>query len=520
MKLKILATSDLHGHLYPTDYFSETTEAHLGLFKLATLIEQERNENDASVLLINNGDYIQGSPMSQYVEEHDKVPDRLLSVLNDIKYDASVLGNHEFNYGLNYLKQAINQVNHPVLSANIVTDEEAPLADASYKIIEKEGVKIAVLGLTTQFIPHWEHPDHIKNLKFKSAVETAKNWVPILKEQADLIVVSYHGGFESDLETGKPTEDLTGENEGFQLLTEIEGIDALITGHQHREIATIVDGVPVIQPGYRGTKLGKIELSLEKNDDGIQIIDKRSELLSAHRVKPSKSLVDKYGSLEQEVQDWLDEVIGLAKVDMRITDPNKARSVKHPYVQFINKVQMHYTNADISCTALFSNRVRGFGKTITNREVLLNYPYPNTLAVIQISGEELKEALEQVAGYFSLNNQNEIIVNPKYVTPKPQYYNYDMYEGIDYTLDISKPVGERITQLEFNGKTVSPSDDFKLVTNQYRAVGGGNFSMFQNKPFIEEVSQPVNDLTRQYIKEHKELDFTVDYNFKVINGQD
>lgn len=243
-------------------------------------------------------------------------------------------------------------------------------------------------------------------------------------------------------------------------------------------------------------------------------------MLSAHRVKPSKSLVDKYGSLEQEVQDWLDEVIGLAKVDMRITDPNKARSVKHPYVQFINKVQMHYTNADISCTALFSNRVRGFGKTITNREVLLNYPYPNTLAVIQISGEELKEALEQVAGYFSLNDQNEIIVNPKYVTPKPQYYNYDMYEGIDYTLDISKPVGERITQLEFNGKTVSPSDDFKLVTNQYRAVSGGNFSMFQNKPFIEEVSQPVNDLTRQYIKEHKELDFTVDYNFKVINGQD
>ena len=518
MKLKILATSDVHGYLYPTDYFSEDEEMPLGLFKLASLIEQERKEENANILLIENGDFIQGSPMSQYIKEHDNVPDRLMSALNELHYDVGVLGNHEFNYGLDYLKQAIRQVNHPVLSANILTSEKDYLADAPYQIIEKAGIKIGVLGLTTQYIPHWEHPEHIGDLEFISAVETAKKWVPLLKEQADLVVVSYHGGFEADLATGAPTEKLTGENEGYELLHEVEGIDVLITGHQHRQIAGILKGVPVIQPGFRGEKIGKIELTLAKDGNQVQIVDQRVELLSAGDAVAARDLVNRYTPLEQEVVEWLDEVIGYTEMDLRMTDPFQARLVKHPYVQLINQVQLDYTDADISCTALFSNQVRGYGKTITNRDVLLNYPYPNTLAVIQVSVEELKAALEQTAGYFSINDQNEITVSYSYLEPKELHYNYDMYEGIDYVLDISKPEGQRVVQLTFQGQPVKPTDTFKLVTNQYRAIGGGNFSMFENKPFLEEVKKPMNDLLREYISEQKIIDFKLNRNFKVVNG--
>ena len=518
MQLTILATSDIHGYLFPTDYMDESVETPLGLFKAASAIEKERRDNDGALLLIENGDFIQGSPLSQYVNEQHHTPKYLISALNELDYDIGIIGNHEFNFGLDYLNASISKANHPVLSANILTKEGDYVADAPTKIIEKDGIKIGVLGLTTQYIPHWEHPQNIENLCFISAVETAKEWVPKLKKQADVIVVAYHGGFESDLFTGDPTERHTGENEGHRLLREVPGIDVLITGHQHREIAEVINDVAVIQPGHRGENIGKVELKIKKDNEKIKIIERKTELISTKNFPANKKLIKKYQFLEDEVQDWLDEVIGQTASDMHIKDPNQARIQEHPYVEFINRVQMYYGKADISCTALFSNTVPGYGKNITNRDVILNYPFPNTLSVIKINGEELKEALEKSADYFTINEKDEIVVNPKYYTPKPQPYNYDMYEGIDYILDIAKPVGQRVVKLAFNGKTIQANDQFELVTNQYRAVGGGNYSMFEGKEFIREINQSMSDLLKEYIQNKKVIRVNVNNNFQVING--
>ena len=518
MKLTILATSDVHGFLYPTNYLNKTDEIDCGLFKVASVFkEEEKTENP--ILKIDNGDFIQGSPMSQYVEENIKTPEVLVKALNELDYDLGVIGNHEFNYGLEYLKNAIDTATHPVLSANILKADGDYLADGPVKIVEKEGLKIGVLGLTTQYIPHWEHPSTIEGMSFNSAVETAKEWVPKLKEQADLVVVAYHGGFESDLKTGEATERDTGENEGFRLLKEVPGIDAFITGHQHREIATVIDGVPVIQPGQRGEKIGKITLELEKNKDEVVITDQKAELLSVENISADQELSQKYQYLQDEVTDWLDQVIGSTKGDMTIHDADKARIREHPYIEFINRVQLFYGEGDISCTALFSNTVPGYGEEITVRDVILNYPYPNTLAVIQVTGAELKAALEQSAKYFVLNNQGDIDINPEFMDPKPKFYNYDMYEGIDYIVDVSKPFGERITKLEFQGETVRATDEFELVTNQYRAVGGGNFEMFEGKEFIREINVSMSDLLTEYIKKNKVIEAKVNHNFKVISGK-
>ncbi len=517
MKLTILATSDIHGYLYPTDYLNTNDELPFGLFKAASLLKKEREEAEGAVLLIENGDYIQGSPLSQYVKENQRTPKELVSVLNDIGYDVGVLGNHEFNYGLDYLKEGIEFANHPVLSANIIKDDGSYLADGPIKIIEKKGVKIGILGLTTQYIPHWEHPENIPELNFLSAVETAKKWVPQLQKEADLVIVAYHGGFEADLTTGEPTERLTGENEAYQLIKEVPGIDALITGHQHREIATIVEGVPVIQPGYRGENIGKITLEFKREAKELQIIHKEADLLSVAGAELSKEFTEKHQPLARSVNQWLDQVIGYTSGDMRIQNAHQARMVEHPYIEFINRVQLYYGQADISGTALFSDTVSGYGKEITVREVILNYPFPNTLAVIQVSGSELKAALEQSAEYFILNAENQIVVQSKFITPKPQPYNYDMYEGIDYTIDVSQPVGERIVKLQFENKDVLPEDTFELVTNQYRAVGGGNFSMFADKPFIREVNVSMSDLITEYIQEKKIIEAEVNHNFQVIS---
>ena len=519
MKLTILATSDIHGYLFPTDYTDKTTEIGHGLFKVASVIEEERKKTKDALLLIENGDFIQGSPLAQYVKEELQTPKDLVSALNDLEYDVGIIGNHEFNYGIDYLKEGIHQANHPVISANILTEEGKAIADGPYKIMEKNGLKIGILGLTTQYIPHWEHPKNIENLQFLSAVETAKKWVPRIRKEADLLVVAYHGGFESDLFTDDPTERHTGENEGHQLLKEVPGIDVLITGHQHREIAEVIDGIPVIQPGQRGEKVGKVELEVKKNNNGFEIVDRAVQLISTKNVQVHNHYMEKYQYLDKQMQSWLDEVIGQTTRDMRIDDPHRARIQEHPYVEFVNQVQLHYGEADISATALFSDKVPGYGKDITIRDVILNYPYPNTLAVIKVTGRELKAALEQTADYFTLSDTKEITVNPKYIRPKFQPYNYDMYEGIEYVLDISNPVGERVIQLEFNGETVQPSDEFELVTNQYRAVGGGNYSMFEGKEFLREVNISMSDLLKEFIQQEKTIHVEVNHNFKVINGE-
>lgn len=519
MKLTILATSDVHGYLYPRNYVKDSKGSSDGLFKAASIIDQERAEAKGPVLLVENGDFIQGSPLSQYVEENHQSPKMLVSVLNDMAYDVGVIGNHEFNYGLDYLQDGIQTVNHPVLAANILQSDGDYLADAPATVFEKEGIKIGVLGLTTQYIPHWEHPDNIVGLNFYSAVEVAKEWVPKLQKEADLVIVAYHGGFEADLETGEATERQTGENEGHQLLTEVPGIDALITGHQHREVGAVVNHTPVIQPGYKGAKLGKITLEIENIDGEIQVIDRKVELLSVAEAPINKKLAETYEPLKKELDVWLDEVIGETDGDMSIDNPVNARIFEHPYVEFINRVQLHYGKADISSTALFSNDVSGYGESITVRDVILNYPYPNTLAVIEVTGSELKAALEQSAAYFTLNEKDEIIVNPKFVTPKPQPYNYDMYEGIDYIMDVSKPVEERVTKLQFEGRDIHPTDTFEFVTNQYRAVGGGDFSMFEGKEFIREINISMSDLITAYIKDRQTILATVNNNFNVVNGE-
>lgn len=520
MKLTILTTSDIHGYLYPTNYIDSSSEVDCGLFKVATIFNQEKEKTAGPVLLLDNGDFIQGSPLSQYVEENLETPASLVSALNELHYDVGILGNHEFNYGTDYLKLAIDAAEHPVLSANILKEDGSYLADGPAKIIEKNGLKIGVLGLTTQYIPHWEHPDNIEGLSFISAVKTAKEWVPKLREQADIVIVAYHGGFESDLLTNEPTERDTGENEGHRLLKEVAGIDVLITGHQHREIATVVNNVPVIQPGQRGEKVGKIVLELEKNNEGFTITNKEAELLSVENTPADEKLVRKFSSLQDSVNEWLDEVIGTTEGDMTIDNPDEARLDEHPYVEFINRVQLFYGAADISCTALFSNLVPGYGKEITIRDVILNYPFPNTLAVIKVSGAELKAAIEQSAKYFILDEKQEIIVNPEFMNPKPKYYNYDMYEGIDYVIDVSKPFGERVTQLQFQGEEIEPQDELDLVTNQYRAVGGGNFEMFEGKKIIREINTAMSDLIVEYIKKEKNIPAKVNNNFKVLSKPD
>ncbi|MGV3465115.1 MAG: bifunctional metallophosphatase/5'-nucleotidase [Heyndrickxia sp.] len=520
MELVILETSDVHGSIFPINY-GNNAPSDVGLGKIASLIKKEK-KNHSQVLLVENGDLIQGTPLTyHYARIKSDRANPMIILANELNYDAAVFGNHEFNYGKELLASAVKESNFPWLSANIVNKETGePYFGKPYIVKEFEnGLRVGILGLTTPYIPNWEQPQHIEGMDFIDAVETAKKWVSLLKteEKVDIVVVAYHGGFECDLETGEPTETLTGENQGYQLCMEVEGIDVLLTGHQHRQISgNMINGVIVVQPGNNGIALGKVTLQLEKKDNGWKCIHKSSELLSVENVDADQALLDKVIEYENDTQEWLDQPIGKIEGDMIVRDPMEIRTGDNALIEFINRVQMEVAGVDISNTALFDNISPGFPENVTMRDVVSNYIYPNTLKVIRISGQDMKDALERSASYFKQYDGGEIEVNPAFSTPKPQHYNYDMWEGIDYLIDISKPFGERITKLEYKGRPIRYDEEYDVVMNNYRAGGGGDYFMYKNKPVIKDIPTDVSEFIANYILENKVVHATVNHNWKVI----
>jgi 2',3'-cyclic-nucleotide 2'-phosphodiesterase/3'-nucleotidase len=520
-ELVILETSDIHGNIYPINY-GNNQETNSGLAKIANLIKQEKQKAECS-LLIDNGDLIQGTPLTYHYAKYIRNQrNPMISILNMLQYDAAIIGNHEFNYGMDLLEASVKESEFPWLSANIMdSTTNMPRFGQPYLIKDfKNGLRIAILGVTTHYIPNWEDPNHIEGLHFEDALENAKKWVTYLRENEcyDLLVVSYHGGFERDLLTGEPTEALTGENQGFQLCHEIEGIDVLLTGHQHRRVSKMVNGVLVVQPGFHGQTLGKISVNFERRDGKWRVKDKSVELLEVNDSTASdEEVLALAQNYEDQTQEWLDQPIGEIRGGLVIEDAFEVRLKDHPLIEFINRVQMDASGAEISNTALFSNQSPGFAEKVTIRDIVSNYIYPNTLKVIRITGEDIKAALEKCATYFILNENNEVKVNPSFAEPKPQHYNYDMWEGIEYELNISKPVGSRVVKLNYKGKPIKLLDQYDVVMNNYRAGGGGNFNMFKNKPVVKEIQKDMAELLTDYILERKKIYPSCDYNWRVTH---
>ncbi|MBZ4649946.1 5'-nucleotidase C-terminal domain-containing protein [Thermosipho sp. (in: thermotogales)] len=513
----ILHTSDLHGNILPINY-ATNSPSDVGLAKIATLVKQFRNEYQ-NVIIVDTGDLIQGTPLEYYHARIDNKPaDPMVLVMNKLGYSAWVIGNHEFNYGLEVLKKAVSEAQFPALSANIIDVKENSSLFKPYHIVNVGDIKIGILGLTTKYIPNWEDPKNIEGLDFLDPVEVAKKYVDILKnkENVDIVIVAYHGGLERDPQTGEPTEELTGENQAYQLLQEVDGIDVLLLGHQHRTIATKINNVPVSMPSYWGKSLGKIVLKLEKKDNKWQVIDSSVEQVSVKGVTADEEITSLIKPYDEKVQAWLDQPVGYADGDFWVENPLFARLQDNPLIEFVNKVQMYYSKAKISSTALFNNSIKGWKSgPITLRDINAVYIYPNTLKVIKVTGKDIKDALEKSADYFVMENYM-VSVNKSWVEPKPRHYNYDMWEGISYKIVLNNPSGNRIIDLMFEGKPIEMDKEYEIVLNNYRAGGGGGYTMFKGKPVVREVMMEVSELMADYILEHKNIKATTDNNWQTV----
>lgn len=516
MKINLLETSDTHGFLFPTNYVNLHDNKPFGVLRCATALKQLKNKLD-NVITIDNGDFLEGSALAYFVAkiQEEGAPCPIDIAFNEMHYNFGILGNHEFNYGQKYLRNTIAECNRQFLCANIVDDNHQPTYGKPYVIKNINGVKVGFLGLTTQGTTKWEKKENLAGLHFLSARDTAAKYLPEMRKQANINVVMYHGGIERD-KNGNATEVQTGENETYALLKTVPGIDAIITGHQHRKIADYILGVPVIQPGHRGEYIGHIQLDVQKNNQGkYYVADSDVELLPTKDYDVDSKLADDLSDIQAKINHWLDEPMAHIEGSMEFDDAFAARLNKNSFIQFIQNIQMRTMGVDLSATALFNDEAHGFENPITMRNIITNYVYPNSLAVLKITGADLKQAMETSAKYFDYRD-GHITINRDYIFPKAKHYNYDMYEGVNYTINVAKPVGHRIEDLTYHGKPVDDDQELKIALNVYRAVGGGNFQMFNQDKILRSDDHMMSQLIADYLRQHKVIKAENNHNFKVI----
>ena len=287
----------------------------------------------------------------------------------------------------------------------------------------------------------------------------------------------------------------------------MKGIDVLLSGHQHRSLAGKLFDTVYTQTSDKGSEVGCVDIYPEDNKIEARIVPcmaKADERVCACAQKE-----------EDACQVWLDQSLGTCENDLLIHDEDDARLHKTQLITFLNKVAMEASGADISANALFLHAT-GFNHEITMRDLVSTYVYPNTLVVKKMSGRVLRDYLEKDAEFFCIKEDGSIGVSEKYVSPKPQHYNYDMLDGIAYTIQVSNPEGSRIVSLTRNGSPVKDNDEFTVVMNNYRASGGGNYDMLKNAETVQEISASMVDLIAEYIMKHKVIAFEDVHNIQVI----
>ena len=493
-KFKILVTSDLHSYLFPINYADNSVYAG-SMSRVSSLIAKLRDEN---TLLIDNGDNLEGSPLSFYHYNYDlEKPYCVSQALRDLHYDYLNVGNHDFDHGAEQLFKHLEMTNAKVLTAN-VSYRGKPLGP-DYEIRELNGNKLALIAVTTSAIPDFEPVDKIEGFKFEDAYQTVKRIVKEVreKEAPDYTIVIYHGGFERDLSTNIELED-DNENEGCKITT-IPGIDLLISGHQHLSINTKINNVPVIQTNANGTEIGLITFAEE-----IKV-----ELIPT-KIEPDLKYLEPYQAQEDACLVWLQQPLGSTKLDLEIKDQFLARKDKTQAITLINKAVLEATKADLAGNALFANSV-GFKSQITMQQLIATYPFPNTIVVKEITGKTLKEYLEKNAEFFDLTN-GELVIANDYVK---QLYNYDMVENIEYIIKVGNPRGKRIIALKYQGKEVQDTDIFTLAVNSYRASGVGGFGMIKQAKTIKEIPTNMIELLASYLISHQNIAFEPTHNIIV-----
>lgn len=512
----ILSTTDMHGRIFPIDYYTNKYD-NVGIAKVATLVKEAR-QTDPDLMLVDSGDTIQGTPLEYFHNKRNHTPpDPMMLAMNALKYDSMTVGNHEYNFGLQVLNKARSEANFPWLSANTYDTESDKPHYQPYIVKEVQGVRIGVLGLTTPGIPNWENKPNYAGLEFHETVSEAKKWVSILrdKEKADVVVIAMHMGIEEDLRTGVPSpSQVPNENAAIAIARQVAGVDVILMGHTHREVGDLfVNGVLITQANRWASHVARVDLYLEKKDSGQwQVIMKSARTIPVTEKTEIDPEIAKLGEpYDKETQAWLGRAIGDSSEELTARD---CRFHDTAIIDLIQRVQLEAGKADVSMAACFNPSARIPRGQVTVRDIAGLYEYENTLVTLELTGQQLKDALEHSARYFKEYQAGKSLDD--LVDNRIPGYNFDVAEGVTYDIDITKPFGQRILNLKFKGQPLAMTQKLRVVTNNYRVNGGGGFTMYKDAPVVYRSSEEVRELIIDWVEKNKTVPTEADNNWRLV----
>lgn len=495
VQLTLLGTTDLHGHIEPLDYYSNKP-AQLGLAKIATLIHQARAEQP-NVLLLDSGDTIQGTPLAYYFARKDtSKPNPMILAMNSLGYDAMAVGNHEFNFGLDVLWKAKSDAHFPILAANIKQEYSSGVGHFEPFIVKKiAGVRVVIVGFVTPGIPRWEVPANYHGYEFEPIVDAGKRVIPEARKQADLVVVIAHSGLGPDpaASAAIAAGDIPGENAMMALAEEVPGIDVILYGHTHQEMPEkIVNGVLLVQAKNWGASLARVDLKLARDSTGgWKIESKHSNVVRVtDAVAPDPEILKLAAPYEEATQKYLDTPVATCAKEL---SGAYARFEDSPLVDLINKVQMEEGHADVSMATMFFTGTRLPAGRVTIREMASLYVYENSLYTVEMSGAQLRDALEHAASFLQ---PWPLPAGEKMKLPD---YSVDSAQGVSYVVNLRQPVGHRIENLTYHGKPLDDNAKLRVAINNYRYTGGGHYDIYKNLPIVYRSPQEIRELIIEYI---------------------
>ncbi|NPC91847.1 bifunctional 2',3'-cyclic-nucleotide 2'-phosphodiesterase/3'-nucleotidase [Bacillus sp. WMMC1349] len=566
VNLSILATTDVHAHMLDYDYYADKQTTQFGLARTAQLIEEHRSKQP-NTLLVDNGDLIQGNPLGEYVFKHEReqIISRakihpIIDVMNKLNYDAGTLGNHEFNYGLEFLDGTIKGAKFPIVNANIKTKEGKhkyrPFHIEERTFVDDKGqnqqLKIGYIGFTPPQILTWDNKHLEGKITVQDITESAQEMIPKMKaEGADLIIALAHSGIETK------QQPKGAENAVFDLALKTSGIDAIISGHQHNLFPSpdyqgnakidiqkgTINGIPVVMPKNWGSHLGIINLQLVQNDGKWTVKDNDAKTEAIESVtSPHQTVTESIKSTHEKTLQFVRKPIGKTEVDI---NSFFSQVVDDPSIQIVADAQKWYardvikdTKYDylpiLSASAPFKAGGRNGPDYYTNiragdlaiKHIGDLYLYDNTLYIVKLTGSEVKDWLEMSAGQFNQidpsNTEEQALLHQDF-----RSYNYDVIDGVTYEIDITEPTkydrsgtlknpqANRIKHLAYNGKPVKDEQEFLIVTNNYRAFGGGGFPHLSKEKVVYMAADENRQVLMNYIMAKGTINPKADNNWSI-----
>lgn len=491
--LVVAATTDVHGRIRGWDYYANAADPSRSLAGAATIIDSVRTANPGGVVLLEGGDILQGNPLTFVAARVAPPPVHpVIAAMNVMRYDAAVLGNHEFNYGVPALRKAIGEAGFPFLAANLV-DRRGKGLVAPWALLQRQGVTIAVVGATTPGSNVWDR-DHLRraDLVVGDIMHAVRTSVAQARKKADLVIVLLHSGLDEPASYDTAATGLPSENVAARVAKEIPGIDVVVFGHSHREVIdTVINGALVMQPRNWAASVALGTLTLAKTKGKWTVVGHRGQSVRVAGHAESPAVLAASAMTHRNTIAWVTTPVGRTAVTWR---SDSARVIDMPITDLVNEVMRRTAGADLSATAAFSLDATLDRGAITQAALSRLYPYDNTLRAVRVTGAQLRAFLEHSARYYRTVGADGRPAAGGMTDPQVPGFNFDIVSGADYTIDLTKPVGRRLTKLEYRGRAVAPTDSFTLALNNYRQGGGGGYAMLAGAPIVYDQDVDIRQL--------------------------